>query len=291
MSASPSSARDTYQKTLEDALVRHHKKPLKIRIAPSAGAFRKWPKAHFHGTPEFFLQTGGASDFDCPGGTFRLRRGEIGIVPVGVPHAEQARDTESSYSAIVVMSASDGFSLLQSFSDEKNRIGARDILHVPGKSGRNAFPLLAQITEDSISSPLRNCFQNHLVGAFLIALISDLKGGSSTMEPESQNPLVSAARKLALAQLPDPELGVSSIARQISCHPDHLSRCFQKALRVPLGEWIIEERIHMAKVELREGKRNIAEVAWACGFSTPSYFIKVFRTRTGSTPRQFREAS
>jgi AraC-like DNA-binding protein len=34
--------------------------------------------------------------------------------------------------------------------------------------------------------------------------------------------------------------------------------------------------------------RNISEVAWSCGFVTPSYFIRVFRKHKGMTPLAWR---
>jgi transcriptional regulator GlxA family with amidase domain len=128
-----------------------------------------------------------------------------------------------------------------------------------------------------------------LVSAFLIASLGDLHRTPGDADPLT--PLASGARKLAMAQLSDPDLGVSSLARQLGCHPDHLSRSFQKSLGVPLGEWIIRERIQTARGLLQNSPHNVAEVCWACGFSNPSYFIKVFRTRTGQTPGQFRKAS
>jgi AraC-like DNA-binding protein/mannose-6-phosphate isomerase-like protein (cupin superfamily) len=290
MEISTGSPRAAFERHIQKAWELHQSGETKIRLAPGGGAYRKWPKAHFHGTPEFFLQVGGATSFECPGGTFRLKHGEIAIVPAGIPHAEEACYFGSPYSAIIAMWNPEGFTLIRSFCDEKNRIGAKDVHEVRGKSGRNAFVFLSQITEDPIFSALMRDFQNQLVGAFLVALLSDLKGGSSTAEPESLTPLVSSARKVALAQLPDPALGVSSVARQVSCHPDHLSRCFQKALGIPFGEWIIRERLQTAKNLLTTSHRNVSEVGWACGFSSPSYFIKLFRARTGSTPNQFRKA-
>ncbi len=202
------SPRDAFEKAIQKAWELHQQETIKIHVAPGGGAYRKWPRAHFHGTPEFFLQVGGATSFECPGGAFRLKHGEIAIVPAGVPHAEEPCFLSSPYSTIVAMWNPEGFSLLRSFSDEKNRIGAKEVLEVRGKSGRNAFNFLSQITEDPIFSSLMRDFQNQLVGAFLVALLSDLKGGSSVADPESLTPLVSSARKVALAQLSDPTLGL-----------------------------------------------------------------------------------
>jgi AraC-like DNA-binding protein len=36
---------------------------------------------------------------------------------------------------------------------------------------------------------------------------------------------------------------------------------------------------------------SVSEIAWACGFSTPNYFIRSFKHNSGLTPARFREAA
>jgi transcriptional regulator GlxA family with amidase domain len=48
------------------------------------------------------------------------------------------------------------------------------------------------------------------------------------------------------------------------------------------------ERVALAQRLLDEGNYQVAEVGWACGFAQPSYFIRVFRARTGLTPLAWR---
>ena len=44
----------------------------------------------------------------------------------------------------------------------------------------------------------------------------------------------------------------------------------------------------LAKDLLADPQRHVAEICWACGFNAPSYFIRVFRQQTGTTPRTYR---
>jgi transcriptional regulator GlxA family with amidase domain len=39
---------------------------------------------------------------------------------------------------------------------------------------------------------------------------------------------------------------------------------------------------------LRETNRPIADIATACGFNDASHYIKFFRRKKGTTPRQYR---
>ena len=279
----------SFEKALGDALRRLRAGRLKISIPPTVGLYRHWPMAHFHGTAEFFYQTGGATDFKCPGEAFRVKKGEVCIVPSGVPHAETSVNLGTNYSALVAMHNATGFTVLNSFADEQGRIGNRELTTYSGKRGHVAFSFLEEAaTAKSVEPSLRRAFIKSLVEAFLLALLSDIAKGSTSSLTEHSSPLVSNARKLVLAQLSDPQLSVAGIARQLAYHPDHLSRIFQQNVGATLGEWILRERIQAAKNLLAQSQHNISEVCWACGFSSPSYFIRVFRIRTGSTPKQFR---
>ncbi|MEX1117229.1 MAG: AraC family transcriptional regulator [Terrimicrobiaceae bacterium] len=289
---SATSPKASFGPALQDALRRLRTGRLKILIPPPVGLFRRWPKAHFHGTAEFFYQTGGATDFDCPGDAFRVSRGEVCIIPSGVPHAETRVNLSTDYAALVAMHNATGFTLLNAIADDLGRIGNRELTNFNGPCGQRAFGFLEEAaTASAVDPSLRRAFITSLVEAFLLALLSDLAQDSPPLVMEHSSPLASKARKHVLAQLTDPQLSVAGIARQLSCHPDHLSRIFQKNVGATLGEWILRERIQSAKSLLAQSHHNVSEVCWACGFSSPSYFIRVFRARTGSTPGQFRTSA
>jgi AraC-like DNA-binding protein len=55
-----------------------------------------------------------------------------------------------------------------------------------------------------------------------------------------------------------------------------------------MNVWITRERIQLASELLARPGHNIAEIGWTCGFTSPSYFIRVFRAHTGMTPRIWR---
>lgn len=48
-------------------------------------------------------------------------------------------------------------------------------------------------------------------------------------------------------------------------------------------------RIDRAKVQLRETKNSITDIAFACGFSSSQYFARVFRAFTGMDARGYRQ--
>jgi AraC family transcriptional regulator len=73
----------------------------------------------------------------------------------------------------------------------------------------------------------------------------------------------------------------------------HLSRFhFCTAFRLATGktphEWLVIQRIGMARKLLEDGALNITEVALAVGYGTPSAFTAAFRKVVGCTPTDFR---
>ena len=49
------------------------------------------------------------------------------------------------------------------------------------------------------------------------------------------------------------------------------------------------KRIATARVMLRtDGRQNINEIAFACGYSDPGYFRRMFKRITGLSPKKFR---
>ena len=49
-------------------------------------------------------------------------------------------------------------------------------------------------------------------------------------------------------------------------------------------------RIRDARALLQKSDLAIAEIAWRCGFSSPSRFAQAFRAATRLTPREYRQA-
>jgi AraC family transcriptional regulator of adaptative response / methylphosphotriester-DNA alkyltransferase methyltransferase len=75
------------------------------------------------------------------------------------------------------------------------------------------------------------------------------------------------------------------------CHssPYHLHRIFKKLTGVTPVVYIQQIRVNHAKEQLEKSNRPIAEIAAAAGISNVSYFITLFKKKTGQTPAEYRE--
>ncbi len=261
---------------------------VRVQVPRSSELFRRKPRSFFHPYPELFLQTGGATDFECPSEAFRLCTGEVCVMPTGVPHAETPIDLRSPYGTIVFMRARDGILVHRAAASERRIITAFDAEHLVSSRGRSAFRYLEEMSAP-VSDDHREGFRQSLLEVFLVTALGELHRPSGGERSQSQ--LIAESEKLARTLLGNSDLSVASIASTLRCSANYLSRRFHEERGMTLGAWITRERLDLARDLLSEPRHSIAEIGWMCGFSSPSYFIRVFRQQTGFTPRAWREAA
>lgn len=71
---------------------------------------------------------------------------------------------------------------------------------------------------------------------------------------------------------------------------EYLCSVFKKEMDQTIMHYLLMLRISHAKIYLIQyPNKKIADISVMCGFSSPSYFGKVFRRETGLTPEQYRK--
>lgn len=68
----------------------------------------------------------------------------------------------------------------------------------------------------------------------------------------------------------------------------HFSRLFKLSTGVSPHQYILQERINLAKRMLAIPNQSISDICYSLGFSDQSHFTAVFRKMTGVTPRAYR---
>lgn len=85
------------------------------------------------------------------------------------------------------------------------------------------------------------------------------------------------------------EIKATHMASLCSMSPSYFSRTFNSQMRMNFNEYINYVRIMEAEKLLVSTTMNITEVSNAVGFSTTSYFIKLFKVYKKISPKQFRK--
>ena len=81
---------------------------------------------------------------------------------------------------------------------------------------------------------------------------------------------------------------LKNVAHAAKVSPNHLSALFHQVAGVTFSEFLLTQRIELAKRLLRDLSLNIEVVAKHSGFANASYFSRRFRQCTGQTPSEWR---
>ena len=84
------------------------------------------------------------------------------------------------------------------------------------------------------------------------------------------------------------ELRLEDLAGMVGMAPSAFSRFFKQHTSRTLSDYIIDIRLGAAARMLVDTTTSISEICYACGFNNLSNFNRMFKTRRGYTPRDFR---
>lgn len=86
------------------------------------------------------------------------------------------------------------------------------------------------------------------------------------------------------------DISLDDVAGACGISPFYMSRMFKQTLDLNFVTLLTNVRLEQAVRLLGQGLYSNSEIARAVGYSSPSYFHKVFRRRTGMTLGDYREA-
>lgn len=84
-------------------------------------------------------------------------------------------------------------------------------------------------------------------------------------------------------------ISLSDIAASANISKSEAARCFQSSLHISPVAYLLRYRVEMAEQLLQNSGMTIEAIGFECGFSSASYFCKMFQQLTGTTPGQFRK--
>ena len=81
------------------------------------------------------------------------------------------------------------------------------------------------------------------------------------------------------------KLTLDSIAAAANISRREALRTFKNVLNVSPFSYLLDYRLRKAQLDLLQTDKTIADIAYECGFSTPSYFSKVYKEKYGENPK------
>jgi two-component system response regulator YesN len=116
------------------------------------------------------------------------------------------------------------------------------------------------------------------------------KAAVQTEVVEETNTVVDSVKNYIALHIDNSDLSREEIAKHVFLNQDYLSRLFKKETGVALSDYIMQERIQLARELLQKTNMAISEVASSVGYSNFSHFSKVFRKCIGLNPKDFRQS-
>ena len=114
--------------------------------------------------------------------------------------------------------------------------------------------------------------------------------GSTRQDIPGEDPRVAAGLDFIALHYADPFMGVRDVAMAMGTGRRQAERLFA-ALGKSIHAHIEEARIACAKKLLRSGATPVGEVARLSGFTSETYFSRLFHSRTGLAPLAFRRSN
>ncbi len=95
--------------------------------------------------------------------------------------------------------------------------------------------------------------------------------------------------KMYIMQNLESSIKREELAALVNFSPSYLGKIFKEKEGVSLTDYILEQRIVVAKQLLKVTELPITDISMRTGFSYPSYFTRAFKKATGITPLEYRE--
>jgi len=140
-----------------------------------------------------------------------------------------------------------------------------------------------KILSDVKSEDLYSCATRSIIDLKAwIKHVTD-KFNSCACMPNLSESMIDKAKKY-IKQNIDQDLCRTDIAAYLHINPDYFTRIFNKEVGLSIPEFIMQERLKIAKEMILQTDMSISEIAVSVGYTNFSYFSKLFKEMFGLNP-------
>ncbi len=103
----------------------------------------------------------------------------------------------------------------------------------------------------------------------------------------SENQLIEQI-KLYVQENYNKDINLNNVADYIKYNSNYIGRIFKKNEKVKFSDYLNQLRIEKVCIQLKTTNQSISQIAYQNGYNDCQYFMKVFKTKMGITPRKYR---
>lgn len=253
---------------------------------------------HNHPFWEICLPISGAMLHIAGEHSYHLTSGDVFFVRPGELHYALAAES-SVYERFAFWLPTDTFSFLPSGADKifgvfsDKRLNDGNILHLSSKCEPRLQVLLEAVKSEITKSDPDQLTMFCRVSELLNFISSAAELPENDFEQDSRYDRSPRIIHNIIKYVRDNYAtvsGIDEIADHFYMNKDYLTRVFKSYTGFTIHDYIRSVRISKARRMLIDGG-GVTETAFACGFNSTSYFIRVFTDATGMTPASFRRSN
>jgi AraC-like DNA-binding protein len=110
--------------------------------------------------------------------------------------------------------------------------------------------------------------------------------GSGRHTPKHSNSVISKTVEYIANNL-TADLSLNTISKSFNFTPVYFHKLFKSSTGKTLRTYVEEQRIKKAIELLLSTEDTLTQIAYACGFSSQSYFSNAFKKKMNCTPREY----
>lgn len=243
-------------------------------------------KAHRHDGIEIVYCEYGDGTFHVAGTDHVLTNGVLLVFPATLPHFPFMRRRYERWMLCFHPAAVNGSTSITSLQPIVHH-------HIGSQDQRRVKRIFQEIEHEVTSRKAEaERFINLLLEQLsIIVRRNETQGGTVRLAPDrfQQSDILPAILSYIEAHLHDAQLSVEHLAETFHYAPGHIWRIIRTATGHPPVQYINGRRLINACKLLTDTVRPVSVVADMTGFSSASYFARVFRQEMGCTPKEYRD--
>ncbi len=232
---------------------------------------------------------------------YPLKAGDVVLVPHGTyykPHTNQSCEyTFFQFDGDFDIASADGdVSLLSEVGKQKSFYGVLERNHTPlyldykMKTGDKAQEISLLLNKCINLRTSFTAMQKTLLSLYfteILLYISDVFSRQSQKKEELPSSLTKIL--LFIGENYTRQISLDDICRHTSVSKQYCMRLFKRHMNMTINEYILDMRMKHAAYLLLHTYMNVAEVTDYLGFSSVSYFSRVFKSYYGVPPTMYKE--
>jgi AraC family transcriptional regulator len=145
---------------------------------------------------------------------------------------------------------------------------------------------LHALQTDGVATDL---YLESLTQTLMVHLLRNYAVFPATSERQALAPVMLRRLEEYIHAHPQRNLTLAELAAVVGLSPYHLTRLFRRHMGQPLHQYVLSQRLHLAKRLLETTDQTITQIADALGFADHSHLCRQFKRHFGAPPGVLRQ--